>query len=267
MDNQSPATNLTCTQCGGELHPDEGQVFLTCPYCSATVYVDKSRVVFHWFLAPTLKDDQARGELARWMAGNQTVKDLDKKARLTGQLFQFFPIWYIKYRQNDREIIALEPAAAISITELHNMSLPAGDLRKYEGSLDAQSVAPSVPLEAAQDWLKERNGQIEVLETSLVHIPLYTFKYIYQNAPYTAVVEASDGKVIANIFPAKAEAPYFLAGGITALVFLCLATFPLFGKALAGGAGLGTGILLMFGLGLLAAPFLFALAAWVAAKV
>jgi hypothetical protein len=147
------------------------------------------------------------------------------------------------------------------------MNLPAGDLRKYEGSLDAQSVAPSVPLEAAQAWLTERSGQVEVLETSLVHIPLYTFKYFYQNAPYTAVVEASDGKVIANIFPAKAEAPYFLAGGITALVFLCLATFPLFGKALAGAAGLGTGVALMFGLGLLAAPILFALAAWVAAKV
>ena len=22
-----------CAQCGGVLHPDEGQVFLTCPYC------------------------------------------------------------------------------------------------------------------------------------------------------------------------------------------------------------------------------------------
>jgi predicted RNA-binding Zn-ribbon protein involved in translation (DUF1610 family) len=267
MENNSPATTLSCTQCGGELHPDEGQVFLTCPYCSATVYVDKSKVVFHWFLAPTLNDDQARGALARWMAGNQTVKDLDKKSRLAGQTFQYFPVWYIKYRQQGREIIALEPAAAISITELRSLNLPAGDLRKYDGSVDSQSVTPTVPLEAAQTWLKERSGQVEVLETSLVHIPLHTFKYIYRNAPYTAVVEAGSGKVLANIYPAKAEAPYLLAAGVTALVYLCLATIPLIGGGILGSTGAGTGIALMLGLGLLAAPFLFALAAWVASKV
>jgi predicted RNA-binding Zn-ribbon protein involved in translation (DUF1610 family) len=267
MENNSPATQLTCTQCGGELHPEEGQVFLTCPYCSAAVYVDKSKVVFHWFLAPTLNDDQARGALARWMAGNQTVKDLDKKSTLAGQSFEYFPVWYLKYRQQGREVIALEPAAAISITELRSLNLPAGDLRKYDGSIDPQAVAPTVPLEAAQSWLKERSGEVEVLETSLVHIPLHMMKYIYRNAPYTAVVEAGSGKVLANIYPAKAEAPYFTAAAVTAIVYLCLATFPLIGRATAGSAGMGTGVLLMLGLGLLAAPFLFALAAWIAAKV
>ena len=56
MQSEPPvATQLTCTQCGGELHPDEGQTFVTCPYCGAAVYLDKSRVVFHWYVAPTLK--------------------------------------------------------------------------------------------------------------------------------------------------------------------------------------------------------------------
>jgi predicted RNA-binding Zn-ribbon protein involved in translation (DUF1610 family) len=52
MENKLPANVLTCAQCGGELHPDEGQVFLTCPFCSTTVYIDKARVVFHWYLVP-----------------------------------------------------------------------------------------------------------------------------------------------------------------------------------------------------------------------
>jgi hypothetical protein len=59
------------TMCG-ELHPDEGQIFLTCPYCGSTVYLDKSQVVFHWYLAPTLDETQARASLARWMSGSQT---------------------------------------------------------------------------------------------------------------------------------------------------------------------------------------------------
>jgi hypothetical protein len=73
--------------------------------------------------------------------------------------------------------------------------------------------------------------------------------------------------VLANIFPAKAEAPYRLVGGAAALVFLCLATFPIAGYVLNGGAGTGFGLLLCSGIGLLAGLVLFALAAWVAAKV
>ena len=67
-------TEINCSQCGGELHPDEGQIFLTCPYCGATVYLDKSRVVFHWYVAPTLNDQDAVAALYRWMSGSQTVK-------------------------------------------------------------------------------------------------------------------------------------------------------------------------------------------------
>ena len=92
----SPVNVFPCTQCGGELHPDEGQVFITCPYCNSTVYIDKSRVVCHWDLASTLDENKARANLARWMAGNQTVKDLDKKAQLTGSTFEYFPLWYFK---------------------------------------------------------------------------------------------------------------------------------------------------------------------------
>lgn len=269
MDENLPKSIITCTQCGGELHPDEGQNFLTCPYCSAAIYLDKSRVVFHWFLAPTLDEPKARSALARWMAGNQTVKDLDRKAQVTGASFEYFPVWYFKHRLPDgREEILLEPAAATSVSEIRHVRLPAGDLRKYDPSLDAQAHAPTVPLQAALGWLAERQvPQKEIIEQALVHIPLYTFKYAYQRSIFTALVEAATGSVFANLFPAKAEAPYIVAGGLAAVVFLCLATFPVIGGVADGGSGAGTGFLICSGLGLLAVPVLFALAAWVAAKI
>ena len=268
MEIAEPSTTLNCTQCGGELHPDEGQTFLTCPYCSATVYVDKSRVVFHWCLAPTLDENRAHGELARWMAGNQTVKDLDKKSTLVSTSFQYFPVWYIKFNDQNGEQVSLEPGAATSITELRRLRLPAGDLRKYDSSLDSQSQAPNVPLEAALGWLQQSKGaKVEVKETFLVHIPLYTFKYNFQNQTYTALVEAGTGEVLANIYPAKAEAPYLLAAGITALVYLCLALVPIAASAFGGLNSSSLGIGLCLGLGIIAAPFLFALAVWVASKV
>jgi len=266
MDASIPSPVLTCTQCGGELHPDEGQIFLTCPYCGATVYLDKSKVVFHWYLAPTLNEQQARESLAHWMAGNETVKDLDRKSQIAGQVFQYFPMWYFKRRIQGREQIDLQPAAATSVTELRGLPLTAGDLRKYDPALAASSQEPTVPLQAALEWEKQSAGG-EVLESALVHIPLYTFKYIFQGQPYTAVVEAATGKTLANLYPAKSEAPYLLAGFITAFVFLCIATFPMIGGAIQENGGTGTGILACLGAGIVAAPLLFALAAWVAAKI
>jgi hypothetical protein len=294
MDPSLPENQILCTQCGGELHPDEGQIFLTCPFCNSTVYVDKSRVVFHWFVAPTLDESKARGALARWMAGNQTVKDLDQKSRVTEVQFEYFPVWYFKRRLPDqREDIQLVPAAATAVSELRSLRLPGGDLRKYTSDIDNVAHTPSVPLQAALGWLSENTagrslpggsatlprqpnrlpGQlgnqaaIDVIEQSLVHIPLYTFKYAYNGGTYTAIVEGATGEVFANIYPAKAEAPYLVAGGLTALVFLCLALFPVIGGAYNGGEGAGVGFLVCAGSGIVAAPILFAIAAWVAAKI
>ncbi|MCL4562490.1 MAG: zinc ribbon-containing protein [Chloroflexi bacterium] len=268
MQPSPPAPTLNCTQCGGELHPDESQIFLTCPYCGATVYLDKAHVVFHWYVAPTLNETQARESLMRWMAGNQTVKDLDRKARITAQAFQYFPVWYFKRGSREQEQIELQPAAATSVTELRHISIPAGDLRPYEASLEAQSLAPSVPLEAATSWAMQGAGAgVQVLESALVHIPLYTFKYVYQNQPFTALVEAGTGATLANIYPAKAEAPYLLAGGVTALVFLSLAALPVLGSLIGSESGFTVGLTICLGLGVLAVPALLALAAWVAAKV
>jgi predicted RNA-binding Zn-ribbon protein involved in translation (DUF1610 family) len=269
MDSPLPATRLHCTQCGGELHPDEGQLFVTCPFCSTTVYLDKSRVVFHWYLAPTIEAAKARGLLAQWMAGNDTVKDLDKKSRLVGQTFEYFPVWYFKRRRGDKDEVVLEAAAATSVSELKKLQLPAGDLRKYDPALDAQSHPPTVPLDTALGWLKERGvPPTEIVESALVHIPLYTFKYLFNGQTYTALVEAATGRALANIFPAKAEAPYLLAGVAAALVYLCLALIPIAGYFVQdGGEGFFGGLAVCAGLGCLAAPFLLGLAAWVAAKV
>jgi predicted RNA-binding Zn-ribbon protein involved in translation (DUF1610 family) len=265
----APLNAFPCTQCGGELHPDEGQIFLTCPYCESTVYLDKARVVFHWYLASTLDELKARSNLARWMGGNQTVKDLDKKARLAGASFEFFPFWFFKSKdKSGNERLWLEPAAAISVSELKHINIPAGDLRKYEDSIRSQAHDPTVPLPTVTEWLKPRlPAEAEISETALVHIPIYTFKYAYKDETYTAIVEGATGGVFANIFPAKAEAPFQLVGGLAALIFLCLAAFPVLGALVGSGEGLAIGGGLCLGLGLLAAPLLFALATWVAAKV
>ena len=277
MDSNLPVTVLTCTQCGGELHPDEGQIFLTCPFCSSAVYVDKTRVVFHWYLAPTLDQEKALAALRRWMAGSQTVKDLDRKAQITEVSFEYFPVWYFKQLKPGGEQTRVMPAAATAVSELGSLNLPAGDLRKYTHDIDVQAHAPTVPLDTAITWLTQGGSPVpalnqpknsgQVLEQSLVHIPLFTAKYTFNGQTYTALVEAATGGVFANIYPAKAEAPYLAIGAVTGLVFMCLATFPLIGYASDAADGFGIGFLVCSGVGLVLGPLLFGAAAWIAAKI
>jgi DNA-directed RNA polymerase subunit RPC12/RpoP len=265
-----PAAQLRCTQCGSELHPDEGELFVTCANCNSTIFVDKSRVVFHYALAPTVDEAKARTLLAQWMAGNATVKDLDKKSQLVSQTFGYFPLWYFKRKAAGRDEVMLEAAAATSVSELRRLTLPAGDLQRYDASLDSRAEPPSVPLDTALGWLRDRGVPLnEVAESALVHIPLYTFKYSFNNQTYTALVEAATGKTLANIYPAKAEAPYLMAGCASALAFLALSLIPIFGALLGDVSwdGYLFGLAICSGLGVIAAPFLFGFAAWVAAKV
>jgi len=263
-----PAPDIRCAQCGGLLHPDEGEIFLVCPYCGSTVYLDKSKVVFHWALTPTLDEGQARASLARWMAGNETVKDLDTKAHITAQEFRYFPLWLLKVSDGPGERMVLAPAAATSVTALRDLRLPAGDLVRYESSLDAQSMTPSVPLETVLQWQSQvGTPSDQIREAALVHVPLYTFKYDYRGRAYTAVVEASSGRVLANLYPAKAEAPYRTVALATAFVFVCLASFPLAGTSLQTGDGAPLGMLACLAGGVVAAPMAFAAAAWVASRV
>ena len=85
------------------------------------------------------------------------------------------------------------------------------------------AVMPSVPLEAALAWLKEQENGAAPSESALVHVPIYIMKYVFNGTTYTAVVEAATGAVLANLFPAKAEAPYLAIALVTAAVYLCLA--------------------------------------------
>jgi hypothetical protein len=259
---------LHCTQCGGELHPETGQLFLTCPYCAATVYLDASRVVFHWYVAPTISAQEARGILARWMAGDATVKDLDRKATVDAQTFQYFPLWYFKYKQSGGEQILLEPAAATTIGELRSLNLPGGDLKQYDASLDAQAALPNVPLPTAQGWLQSRGVPPgDISESALVHVPLYAFKYTYNRQSYTAIVEAATGRTLAAIYPAKAEAPFMVVGIAGAVAYLAIALCSVVCHAAVDGQNLLITLAVCAAFGLIAAPVLFAAAARVAATV
>jgi LSD1 subclass zinc finger protein len=236
-------TQILCQQCTAVLPVEPGTHFVTCAFCDTTNFVDKSRAILHYAVHATVQEDEALAALRRWMAGNATVKGLDSKAQLEPPRFEYFPMWQVRVVQGGQEQVFMEPAAALSISELKHLTVPAADLQPYDHQLDRAAIAPSVPYETMRHWLTAKHDLSDgaIREVSLVHVPIYLCKYEFDGRRYTAVVDAATSKVFANIFPAKWEVPYVAIGAVAFVIYFCAASIPLGGYLFGDGSGLAIG--------------------------
>jgi hypothetical protein len=212
-------STLRCPQCGGENPLPSGERLVVCAFCEAALFVDRSGLVSHYRVPPLLDAAEALAALKRWMAGNETVKDLDRKAEIGGSAAVSFPMWMFRCQGAGGGTVVVEPAAPTPITQLVDLEVPAGRLEPFRAvEPGVEAVPAAVPLDTARGWLAQR-GAGEVTETALVEVPLWRFAYRYGGRDYTALVDGSTGKVMASVFPAKAESPYYLMAAVGLLLF------------------------------------------------
>lgn len=269
MTESSVATPISCGQCGAQLAVEHGALYVTCRFCGTTSFVDKTRSVFHYALRLTVNEEHALAALARWMAGNETVKGLDRKAKVAPPAFSYFPMWAVRVARGKEEHVLLKPAAALSVSELEQLTLPAADLEPYRADLDAKAVDPTVPYETMRQWLAE-NQRVQpeaVREASLVHVPIYSCKYSFDGRSYTAIVDAATGKVFANIFPSKWEVPYRMVSAVAFLAYFFAAFIPVIGYALSGVKGLASGVVTYGIVAAVLAAVMFSIAVATSARV
>ncbi|CAF3781977.1 unnamed protein product, partial [Rotaria sp. Silwood1] len=99
------------------------------------------------------------------------------------------------------------------------ISLPFGE-KEFNAN---EFIVPDVMYDAAQSWLQQTGVNLDTIaESDLVHIPFYQFYYNFKGEQFTALVEASSGKVYANVWPAKSEAPFRVMFGVGIFVFLLM---------------------------------------------
>lgn len=265
----SPETEILCHQCAAVLPVEQGSQFVTCEFCGATNFVNKSGAVLHYAVQATIDETAASAALRRWMGGNDTVKDLDEKAVIERPSFQLFPMWLMRVNQDDKETVVLEPAAALSVFDLTDLNIPASDLKPYDHTMDGDAITPTVPIETVKKWLAQNQkiaaGQIK--ESSLVHLPLFLFKYQFEGREFTAVVDAASSQVFANVYPSKQEVPYMAIGSIGCALYFCAALIPAVSFLNGGGSGLGLGIVGYVVTAVLLAIPIFGAAAYVSARV
>lgn len=216
---------INCSQCGAQVDISEGQTFVKCPFCESALYIDKSRVVFHYYIEAAFPEDEAEKNLRRWMAGNLTVKGLDTEAKIVNVELVYFPVWRIntEIKSGDEdEKVFIAPAASTFYPEIADAKLPAGKLVFYTDDFaeGKNFTEPAIPYNSALAQLgKIGHMPGEIKEVSLVHIPLYRFTYSYRGAEYNAIEDASTGQVLARHFPAKSEAPFMNIAIVAAVVF------------------------------------------------
>lgn len=223
----------TCPQCGGVNTPPSGTRVMKCTFCDAALFVDRTGVVLRYSVARSLDQRHALEALARWMAGNDTVKDLDRKAKVESFQPISFPLWFFRLPAGRQgEDVRVEPAAATTFAELAEVQVPAAKLEPYRSEGEGvEEIAATVPLETARGWL----GGQATNETALVQVPLWRCQYRYDGELYPALVDASTGAVLANIYPSKSESPFYLTAAVSLIVFLAegfLVSNPFFKVAL-----------------------------------
>jgi hypothetical protein len=268
MDVVPAPVQILCRQCSAALPIEQGSQFVECEYCGTTNVVEKGQTVFHYAVQATVDEAEATAALRRWMAGNETIKGLDRAANIERPSFEHFPMWLVRSRREDQETVFLEPAAALAVSELKHLTIPAGDLTPFDEALTGAVVKATVPYKAMLGWLQEEHAvkPAEIHEVALVHLPVFHFTYEYKDRRYSAVVDAASAKVFANIFPAKWEVPYLTIGAAAFVAYFLAAFIPLGGYLLGGGSGLGVAILIYAGVVAALAIPLFSAAAAVSAK-
>lgn len=211
-----------CTQCGASITVQASDRLLSCPYCDTALVVDGTGTLFHEVMVPTVPAEEVPAHLRRFLGGRDTVANLDREARVSEPVLEYFPFWAFTIKGSAGDQVVLQPAAPSSLQGLQGLSLPAGTTRPMSRDVtgDASVIEPEVPADTAREWLAARFGEdAHVRRTALYHLPLYRSPYSWRGTTYQAAVDGVSGKVFPADFPAKAEAPYMLVAALALIVF------------------------------------------------
>jgi hypothetical protein len=183
--------------------------------------IDSGDTIVRAVIRPTINKTGAVDHLRRFMAGTQTVADLDKKAQIGDPDLFYFPFWAFRVATDAGEQVVLEPAAPSSLQGMQNMTLSPGDTRSWTDEIAGQTpvIEPEVPQNTARQWMVTRLGEVQVLRTVLYHLPIFRFSYGYKGRSYRAAVDAVSGQVFPADFPAKAEAPFVAVAALAIGLF------------------------------------------------
>ena len=227
--------SVGCPKCGAKVDFDAGNKFVRCSYCSSLIFIDRSGAGFYYILPFMVKEDNAVGIFKRWAAGPTKAKYLDQRAQLAGSKRQYFPVYMFKRTVDGKEVVRVEPAGSTILPGLHDLKVPAGDLKVLDAQYDVGGVPliqPDIEMSAYLDKLPGTGR-----EQALVYFPIWTLDYVHEGKRYQVVIDGSSGEVFASDFPKRGSGPYMAVAGVGFVAFMA--------EALLAGVSPGLAVILI----------------------
>ena len=209
---------VKCPKCAAPVPFDAGVKFVKCPYCSSQIYIDRTGAGFYYALPFMVSENDAVGMFRRWAAGPTKAKDLDKLAQLAGMKKNYFPVYMFKRIVNDVEQVMIEPAGSTTLPGLHNLKVPAGDLKIFDTTFDvsgAELIKPDIEM---MSYMNNLPGKPK--EQALVYFPIWKVQYVFNQKRYEVVIDASSGEVFSAEFPMRSSSAYVLVAVVGFFVIM-----------------------------------------------
>jgi hypothetical protein len=210
--------SIKCPKCAAPVTFDAGTKFVKCSYCSSQVYIDRTGAGFYYAVPFMVDEANAVGTFRRWAAGSTRAKDLDKLAQIAGVKKKYFPVYHFKRDVNGKEQVFVEPAGSTTLPGLHNLKVPAGDMKIFDGSFDvggAEMIKPDIEMIS---YLNSLPGKPK--EQALVFFPIWKVDYVFAQKRYEVIVDASSAEVFAAEFPTRSSNAYMAVAGLGFVAFV-----------------------------------------------
>jgi hypothetical protein len=202
----------------------EEMMFHACPHCDSALYIEADRLYPRVVLAPVLTSwREAVARIERWAYveyGRGGAQALGREIQEERQAeVQFFPVWVLRTGAGDTHI---EPAAVTATSEMWKLDVMAG---KAADTLppDETLPIPEVPCNAALAWARRRGVEPSTIaEIGLAYVPVYFVPYQHENEPYSLLVEASTGRVLADYPPPTLISSWRVIGCLSVVGYLAI---------------------------------------------
>jgi LSD1 subclass zinc finger protein len=209
---------IKCNKCSAPIQFEAGDKFVKCSHCDTLIFIDKSGAGFYYIIPFLIGQDDAMGTFKRWAAGSKVVKDLDRLAQVVSLKQQYFPVYLFRRDVNGSEKVSVEPAKSTTLPGLHNLKVPAGNLKIFDQSFNTGGVELLKPDMDMMAYLPNLPGAAK--EQALVYFPLWLLKYSFEGKQYDLIIDGSSGELFVADFPARKGAPYLIIAAGAFGVFL-----------------------------------------------
>ncbi|GAB4245933.1 MAG: hypothetical protein Kow00129_06050 [Thermoleophilia bacterium] len=194
-----------CPQCGASVVVPRERRFFVCPWCGSILSPSGGPRAYELWQRVTLDASAAESSVRRWLAGPELPRRAERKALLQVQPMRW--VAFLRIRRDGPDVVEplgeIRAAEAVELSALPAVWLPEGERPDRRPEEPARRQEEATEVQEALARLPELDSTVS--EVLIEHRAYYPVEYVYEGRPFSAVVDAGTGIVVAARLPAVEE--------------------------------------------------------------